>query len=114
MKIKVCDCPVYLHSIGKSVHIDIEHPLFVRILERGDRAFCQGKGEHGLFIALNRGMAEKARSVMAEVMEDRFQTAWRDIVDLGREFGWDRVQEMMEKARKQSEKPDVQDQGELP
>ncbi len=77
MKIKICDAPVYLHSIGKSVHIDIEHPMFVRIIGRGDRAFCQGKGEHGVFIALNREMAEKARVFMTETMEEDFQELGR-------------------------------------
>jgi hypothetical protein len=103
MKIKVCDSPVYLHSIGKSVHIDLEHPLFARILERGDKAFCQGKGEHGVFIALNREMAEKARGVMEDAMEEGFHEAWQEIVGLSREIGWEKVQEMMRKAQAEEE-----------
>ena len=98
MKIKICDSPVYLHRIGKGIHIDLEHPLFVRIIEREEKAFCQGKGEHGLFIALNREMMTRARNVMAETLEDRFKMAWGDIVELAREIGWEKVQEMMERA----------------
>lgn len=98
MKIKVCESPVYLHRIGKGMHIDLEHPFFARIIERGEKAFCQGKGEHGLFIALNRDMIDRANTVMAETLEDKFQMAWEEIVELAREIGWERVQEMMEKA----------------
>lgn len=115
MKIKVCDSPVYLHGIGKSVHIDIEHPLFVRIMGKGERAFCQGKGEHGIFIALNREMAEKARGVMAEATEGRFQEAWQEIVSISREIGWERVKGMMAKAQEEAATPqDEEDQGDEP
>jgi len=99
MKIKVCDSPVYLHRIGKGIHIDIEHPIFVRIIERGDRAFCQGKGEHGIFIALNREMIARADAVMAQTLEERFHGAWEQIVQLSREIGWEKVQEMMTRAQ---------------
>lgn len=98
MKIKVCDSPVYLHRIGKGTHIDIEHPFFARIIERGDKAFCQGKGDHGIFIALNRDMIDRANTVMAETLEGKFRMAWEEIVELAREIGWERVQEMMERA----------------
>ncbi len=65
MKIKICDSPVYLHSMGpSSIHLDIEHPMFVRIIGDGERAFCQGKGEHGVFITLDPEMTERASSVM--------------------------------------------------
>ena len=101
MKIKVCDSPVFLHRIGKGIHIDIEHPLFVRIIERGDKAFCQGKGEHGIFIALNREMIDRADVVMAQTLEERFHVAWEQIVQLSREIGWERVQEMMVKAQQE-------------
>jgi len=104
MKIKICDSPVYLHSIGKSVHIDLEHPVFVRIIGEGDRAFCQGKGEHGLFVALNRQMAERARTVMEEAMENEFRGAWEEINDLAQEIGWERVREMIRDA--QPDQPD--------
>ena len=101
MKIKVCDSPVYLHRIGKGVHIDLEHPIFVRIIERGDRAFCQGKGEHGLFIALNREMIDRADVVIAQTLEERFHVAWDQIIELAREIGWERVQEMIVKAQEE-------------
>ena len=116
MKIKVCDSPVYLHRIGKGMHIDLEHPLFVRIIERGDRAFCQGKGEHGLFIALNREMIDRADVVMAQTLEQRFQVAWEQIIELAREIGWERVQEMMVKAQEKGipeQAPEEEDHEEM-
>ena len=113
MKIKVCDSPVFLHRIGKGIHIDLEHPLFARIIEQGDKAFCQGKGEHGIFIALNRDMIERAHVVMAETLEDRFKFAWEDIVELAREIGWERVQEMMQRAISEEEqRPEEEHQDE--
>ena len=59
MKIKICDAPVYLHSTGGgSIHLDVEHPLFGMIMEEGERTFCQGKGDHGVFITLDPGMTD--------------------------------------------------------
>lgn len=114
MKIKVCDSPVYLHRIGKGIHIDIEHPIFVKIIERGDRAFCQGKGEHGIFIALNREMMDRADGIMAQTLEERFHVAWEQIVQLSREIGWERVQEMMVRAQQGVVEEDPGDQDEEP
>ncbi len=65
MKIKICAAPIYLHSLGpQSVHIDVEHPILHHILADGERAICQGKGEHGIFIRLNGDMTERASSLM--------------------------------------------------
>jgi hypothetical protein len=64
MKIKMCDAPVYLHSMGGSVHVDIEHPIFASVINNGERTFCQGKGEHGIFITLDPEMSERASDVM--------------------------------------------------
>ena len=112
MKVRVCDSPVYLHRIGRGVHIDIEHPVFARIIERGDRAFCQGKGEHGIFIALNREMIERANDVMAETLEGKFRMAWDEIVELARGIGWEKVEEMMKEALEDREDVGVTDEGE--
>ena len=65
MKIRVFDAPVYLHSTGGgSIHVDIEHPMFGRILGEGDRTFCQGKGDHGIFLTLEPEMVQRAAAVM--------------------------------------------------
>ncbi len=114
MKLKVCESPVYIHGVGKSVHIDIEHPILARVFQRGERAFCQGKGESGIFIALNREMAERARSIMAEATESRFQEAWQEIVRISREIGWERVKAMMAKAEKERAEQVEGDQEDAP
>jgi len=65
MKIRIFDAPVYLHSTGGgSIHVDIEHPMFGHILEKGDRTFCQGKGDHGIFLTLEPEMVQRAATLM--------------------------------------------------
>ena len=65
MKIKIFDAPTYLHSTGGgSIHLDIEHPLFGKIMGQGERTLCQGKGDHGVFITLDPGMTQRAANLM--------------------------------------------------
>ncbi|MBU7004765.1 MAG: hypothetical protein HXS50_04310, partial [Theionarchaea archaeon] len=65
MKIRICNAPVYLHySGGGSIHVDIEHPFFGQILRAGEQTFCQGKGDHGIFITLDSSMAGRAAPLM--------------------------------------------------
>ncbi len=100
MKLKIFDAPVYLHSEGRSIHIDIEHPLFAEIISRGERTFCQGKGEHGVFIALNSEMAKRARRLLEAELERRLQSAWNELNLLSLELGWERVEEFLKSARR--------------
>ncbi len=63
MKVKVCQAPVYLHTMGPgSIHIDVEHPFLDHVIEDGERATCQGKG-HGIFISLDSSMLSRAEGV---------------------------------------------------
>jgi hypothetical protein len=49
---------------GGSIHVDIEHPIFGQILQAGEQTFCQGKGDHGIFITLDASMAGRAAPMM--------------------------------------------------